>query len=206
MAEKQKKLSKKDIILREAEKIFAEKGYYNTSVRDIAQAAGSNIAMLYYYFEDKEALYFEILDSTFKKVFEIMSESMEQKATHEEKIRAFISSYIQFLGSKQDTGRIIAWEMAEGGKSLPHIAEKYVSKGYAALQSTFRAGMSEGQFNELDLELAPLSMLGMIIFFFFSAPLVKRVLHRERYDREFLERLASHTTDMFLKGLLKEKL
>jgi len=47
---------KKEKILEAAEELFAEKGYEGTSVRDIANRAGVNIAMISYYFGSKEKL------------------------------------------------------------------------------------------------------------------------------------------------------
>ncbi|HNO01068.1 MAG TPA: TetR family transcriptional regulator, partial [Chitinophagaceae bacterium] len=42
--------------MKKAEKLFAEKGYNGTSVRDIAEKAGINLAMVSYYFGSKEKL------------------------------------------------------------------------------------------------------------------------------------------------------
>ncbi|RQW79904.1 MAG: TetR/AcrR family transcriptional regulator [Geobacter sp.] len=203
MAEKHKKLSKKEIIMREAEKIFAEKGYYHTTVRDIARASDSNIAMLYYYFSDKENLYLEILDRTFSKIHEIIGISIQKGVTYEEKIRLLISSYIQFLGTKQDTARIIAWEMIEGGKFVPRIVERYFAPNFKNFQDIFKKGMEEDVFNSLDAELTPFSMIGMIVFFFFSAPVIKRILAMKTYDKPFMERLIGHTINLFFNGLMK---
>src|SRR3954447_13260831 len=48
--------NKKDHILAVAEELFGEKGFDGTSVRDIAQQAGVNLAMISYYFGSKEKL------------------------------------------------------------------------------------------------------------------------------------------------------
>lgn len=44
-------------LLTSALRLFAEKGFAKTSTREIAQAAGANIAAISYYFGDKEGLY-----------------------------------------------------------------------------------------------------------------------------------------------------
>ena len=43
-------------ILLVAEKLFAEKGFDGTSIRNIAKEAGINIAMVSYYFGSKEKM------------------------------------------------------------------------------------------------------------------------------------------------------
>lgn len=44
----------RDRILKAAARIFAERGYYETSIGDIAREAGIGRASFYYYFDDKE--------------------------------------------------------------------------------------------------------------------------------------------------------
>ena len=44
-------------LLHAALRLFSEKGFAKTSIRDIAQAAGANVAAISYYFGDKAGLY-----------------------------------------------------------------------------------------------------------------------------------------------------
>ena len=51
-------------ILKTSAKIFAEKGFHRTSIRDIARATGMSLAGIYYYFRTKEELLFLTKGST----------------------------------------------------------------------------------------------------------------------------------------------
>ncbi len=55
-------------IIRTAEKLFACKGYDGTSVRDIAEEAGVNVAMISYYFGSKEKLMQALFHQRMEKV------------------------------------------------------------------------------------------------------------------------------------------
>ena len=50
-------ISKKDQIIDKAIKLFGEKGFDNTTIRELCQEAGINIAMINYYFGSKEKLF-----------------------------------------------------------------------------------------------------------------------------------------------------
>ena len=50
-------LSKRERILRAAERLFAQQGFHGASMRDIAKAAGVGVSILVYHFETKHNLY-----------------------------------------------------------------------------------------------------------------------------------------------------
>ncbi len=49
-------VNKRDIIMRAARKLFAEKGYQNTSVRQIVEEAGTSMGNLYFHFPNKMSI------------------------------------------------------------------------------------------------------------------------------------------------------
>lgn len=67
----------KDKILKEAQILFIKNGFKGTSVRDIAKASGTNVAMVNYYFNSKynlfEIIFEEALDVLIKRVFETIT-------------------------------------------------------------------------------------------------------------------------------------
>ncbi|MDQ7821938.1 MAG: CerR family C-terminal domain-containing protein [Candidatus Eremiobacteraeota bacterium] len=193
--------TKKELIMEEAKRIFAEKGFHATTMRDIARAAESNIALIYYYFKDKEDLYHTIIDTTISSLFSMVRTSLSMETTPEERIRAFISAYISFMGKQKYLPRILAREMAEKGQHLDLVAREYLQKSHSTLQETLREGSESCSFNELDYELTALSLLGMMGFYFFAAPMVKKILKKSSYDRQFITKLTEHTASLFFQGI-----
>lgn len=55
----------KDRILESAAELFAVKGYVNTSIQEISEAAEANIAAVNYHFKSKELLFHEVVDYSF---------------------------------------------------------------------------------------------------------------------------------------------
>jgi AcrR family transcriptional regulator len=196
-----KKTPKKEMIMKEAEKIFAEKGFHGTTIRDISKACQSNVALIYYYFNDKKDLYEHILDHTFQCLYEIVSESLKAGESEEEKVSHFIAAYIRFMGSRKFFARIMAREMAEGGRHIEQFVEKYLARSFGNLKKCITGGCDRSVFRNLDRDLTPLSLMGMMGFFFFASPMVKKVLALQDYDREFLDRLTAHTSELIFHGL-----
>lgn len=106
--------SVRDRLLDMAEQLFAERGFNNTSVRDLAAAAGCNIASVNYYFGGKEKLYIEIWrrhllvlrDARVESIDKVLSES-EGKPDLEDLLRSFANSFIGPLVDERGGPRLI---------------------------------------------------------------------------------------------------
>lgn len=115
MAKKESKqvdLSTAEKIKDAAQKVFMKKGYSATRTRDIAEAAGINLALLNYYFRSKENLFelimFEKLGKFFGSIVPILN---DVNATLEQKITAFASNYIDVLNANPDLPLFILSEI-----------------------------------------------------------------------------------------------
>lgn len=62
----------RDVLLNSARVLFIERGYKKVTTRAIAEHAGTNIAMIHYYFGSKEQLYIAVLDETIKLVDDLI--------------------------------------------------------------------------------------------------------------------------------------
>src|SRR5512132_1026637 len=68
---------KLELILRTSARIFAEKSYHSTSMRDISRATSVSLAGLYYYCKSKEELLFLIQDHCFGRVLERLEQRIK---------------------------------------------------------------------------------------------------------------------------------
>ena len=68
-------------LLEMATKLFAEKGYAGTSVREIVDRAGVSKPVLYYYFKSKEGLFYAILEWAADVQQEIITEIFTTSGT-----------------------------------------------------------------------------------------------------------------------------
>src|SRR5919107_3873925 len=90
---------KLEFILRTAARIFAEKGYHSTTMRDISRETGVSLAGLYHYCRSKEELLFLIQDNCFGRVHERLLERLQEAHSHVEKLRLVIENHLSFFAS-----------------------------------------------------------------------------------------------------------
>jgi AcrR family transcriptional regulator len=167
-------------ILAAAAQEFAEHGIAGARTDTIAQEAGVNKALLYYYFKDKETLYGAVLDDAFsglkKTVFQVLDSDLPPR----EKILAYAGAYFNFIASNQLYPRLMQREMmrAREGQS-PHIEKvikNYIQPIFLRVSEVLRQGIAEGQFRAINPAHFVQSMVAMIVFYFSSAPMMQKIV------------------------------
>src|SRR6266849_9886442 len=86
-------------ILRTAARIFAEKSYHSTTMRDISRATGVSLAGLYHYCKSKEELLFLIQDNCFGRVLDSLEERLRIETDPLARLRIFIENHLSFFAA-----------------------------------------------------------------------------------------------------------
>ena len=85
---------RKDEMLSAAERMFSERGYQATSVRDIAEALDIKPGSLYAHIETKEDLLWEILETAADRFFDAITPIVESDLLTIEKLRRAIAAHV----------------------------------------------------------------------------------------------------------------
>ncbi|MHC4507423.1 MAG: CerR family C-terminal domain-containing protein [Planctomycetota bacterium] len=161
----------RDRLLDVAEKLFSERGFDGTSVRDLAGAAGCNVASVNYYFGGKEKLYEEVWrrhllllrDSRAASIDKVMAESGGNPSL-EELLHSFAYAFIGPLVDKGGGRRIIrlmAREMIDPHLSSDIFGEEVIKPTLAMMQEALRKtcpGLDESK-----VPLVVFSLVGQLV-------------------------------------------
>jgi AcrR family transcriptional regulator len=116
-------------LLRAAASAIARHGYHNTSMRDLARAAGRSLSGLYYYFSGKEELLFQIQHHCYSTLLDIAREALAGVESPREKLLVFISHHIGFFRRNMDEMKVLAHEdltlTGEYGARILEIKREY---------------------------------------------------------------------------------
>jgi len=88
-----KEKNTKDKILETANILFAERGFGNTSIRDIAGKAGVNLSAVNYHFKSKEILYWKVFDYNYEKI----SLAVEQISRDASNVEDMAVKFLEFF-------------------------------------------------------------------------------------------------------------
>lgn len=187
-------------ILAAAERLFAEQGFAGVGIRQIAAAAGASGAMIHYYFGNKEGLYLAIIENAAATVRGLIADAMQTATSLEERLTRFAKAYAGYIFGHPYLARILLREMLAGGERFMKIVPKYVATNYGMMREAMTEGVRRGELRQIDVDLAPISFMGMIIVFQLIRPIITLGIGQIQFDERFIERLATHTVELFLHG------
>jgi TetR/AcrR family transcriptional regulator len=175
-------------ILQAAVREFAHEGVAGARTDAIARAAKVNKALLYYYFEDKEALYGAVLDQVFGGLIACVGEVLSRDLPPREKILAYAGAHFDYVASHPLYPRIVQGEMMGAGRSranhLERIVKKYFRPLFGRIAEVLNAGRASGEFRPVDpLHFVP-SMIAVIVFYFTSAPVMRIMTGKDPMSAE----------------------
>jgi AcrR family transcriptional regulator len=165
-------------ILRTSARIFAEKSYHSTSMRDISRATGVSLAGLYHYCKSKEELLFLIQDHCFGRVLERFEQRIRGIDDPFEKLRIFIDNHLSFFAANMAEMKVLSHEAESlAGDLHKHVSgkkEKYAKLARKILREIQEHSASEAEPSgratvaptngqtRIDLTVATYSLFGMM--------------------------------------------
>ena len=148
-----------------AERLFAERGFDGTSVRDIAHEAGVNIAMISYYFGSKEKLMEALLEWRVGEI-KIKVESLikDNRYTPLEKVNMLIDEHIDRAMQKQSFHKImVSVQVTNKNPSILKAANKVKVRNAKVIAELIKDGQKKGVFKKnIDLILMLNTLVGTV--------------------------------------------
>jgi len=102
-------------ILQAARRVFADKGFSDASVDEIAQAAGVAKGTVYLYYPSKRDIYWEALKGGLVALCEVLETAVRAADSTENKIRAFMRTKMLFFEEHRDFFKIYHAEFVNAG-------------------------------------------------------------------------------------------
>jgi AcrR family transcriptional regulator len=202
----QKNLSRRDRerqrhredILSVAVKLFAQKGYHNVSMQEIAAEAQFATGTLYNFFPSKEDLYLTLMRSLANTIYDSLMPILDETIDEREKISRLIREHNRLFQENEAVFRLYISETHGYGKGMSEFdqeIDELLKKGIDKTESVFASGINKGIFRNLNARQMAISLYGMLeagIMFCFQESTVTG-----------LDQRASIIEDILLKGILK---
>jgi TetR/AcrR family fatty acid metabolism transcriptional regulator len=185
---------KREAILRAAIKVFANSGYFNSKVADIAREAGVADGTVYLYFKSKEDILHSIFDRSVEDGLDAAREQIKRVSDPKEKLRRIALLHLERLGADRDLAVVFQVELRGSTKFMEEFSAAGFAEYLTLIRSTFEEGQRAGIFRS-DLNA---KVVAKILFGALDEMATNWILSKRRYK---LAPMADQVLDIFLNGV-----
>lgn len=185
---------KRAAISRAAVKVFAQRGFFNAQVADVARAAGVAAGTVYLYFRSKDEILTSIFERTTKEGISESRLALEGITDPVERLRCLARLHLQRLGRDRDLAVVFQLELRQSTKFMEQLSTSQLRTYLGQLRDAIASGQASGVFaTQINPTLAAKALFGAL-----DEMATNWILSTRRYD---LASEADAVVDLFVNGL-----
>src|SRR5690242_4697020 len=132
---------KRDAILKAATKVFAQNGFFQSQVADVARVAGVAAGTVYLYFKGKDDLLVSIFEKSMKDVLAEGHKAIQDISDPAERLRKIARLHLERVGRDRDHAVVFQVELRQSVKFMERFSETFLQDYFTMI----RQSIAEGQ-------------------------------------------------------------
>ena len=185
---------KREAISKAAVTVFAQRGFFNAQVADVARAAGVAAGTVYLYFRSKDEILTSIFERTMKEGIAEGRLTLEGVTDPIDRLRSLARMHLRRLGRDRDLAVVFQVELRQSTKFMEQLSSSQLRTYLGQLRDAIVDGQSSGAFNkQINPTLAAKALFGAL-----DEMATNWILSKRRYD---LASEADTVVDLFVNGL-----
>jgi AcrR family transcriptional regulator len=189
-----KSLKKSNEIHGVVARLFAYRGYYHTSMREIARELGMNQSSLYHYFTSKEDVLFRLMNDAMDDVLEKLEEICTSDLPAEDKLKKVLHSYIRSYAGDQERLILLVNEMNSLTETNRLILVEKQRQYVQLIKSILKELVDKDKMREIEPTVATFAFFGMVHY-------TIKWYHED--GPITLDQLAKLFVEIFTRGILR---
>src|SRR5215831_11488812 len=185
---------KRDAILRAAIDVFAERGYFNAQVADVARAAGVAAGTVYLYFKSKDDLLVSIFDRSMRDGLAAGRAAVANLDDPRERLIRLARGHLARLGGDRNLAIVFQVELRQSTKFMERFSSTLLRDYLGLIREAIADGQKHGAFRQ---DLKP-TVAAKVLFGALDEMATNWILSNRRYS---LEPEADAVVDIFINGV-----
>jgi AcrR family transcriptional regulator len=195
-------------LIRAAEKLFAEKGYEGTTVKDLTEEAGVNVSMVSYHFGGKEGLYRSCLQSFGGEALKMAQRILQPPQTEEElrvRLTLFVTEVLLYHLAHSELSQIVMRATEMDNPIAQDVFRETFLKSFGALVDFFTVAQSKGFFAaDLDPQIVGGLVMGGLLQNLRSRKIAERHYGVSlAHDPVYRTKVIEHIITLSMKGCIR---
>lgn len=196
----------KERLLHAATRVFADRGFKETTVRDICSLAGANVAAVNYHFGGKDKLYSAVLGNFLSSAFSRfpLDVGVGPDSLPEDRLKAYIRGFLYRLLGNGDPlyeklGKLLMAEILEPSEHFDTMSERYIRPTYETLQHIVAELLQDA--DEDIVHRCAGSIVGQCLLFDHAKGIIQRMCPELALEANSLDRAADFIAEFSLGGI-----
>ncbi|MFZ5515694.1 MAG: TetR/AcrR family transcriptional regulator [Candidatus Zhuqueibacterota bacterium] len=136
---------KRNRILKAATHIFAQNGFYNSKISEIARLAEVADGTIYLYFKNKDDLLISLFEEEMSKIIRNMRENIAKEKGFRNKIMKFIEIHLSLIAENKELAEVLQIELRQSHKFMKEYMGSKLNDYLNIISSIIVQGQKEGE-------------------------------------------------------------
>ncbi|MEQ1298893.1 TetR/AcrR family transcriptional regulator [Acinetobacter soli] len=200
--EQKKSTQKRNQLLNAALDVFSTYGFSGASLDEIAQLAQMHKSNIFYYYENKEALYVEVLTTVLQKWLAPL-QTLEVELEPTEALAHYLIQKIEVSRTQPKASKLFALEIIQGAPHILDILKGPLKKLFKRKAKVIQTWQEQGKISaEIDPELLILNIWAVTQNYADFSTQMDMVTGKTLKNKSMHQRAIEHTVHMMLYGVL----
>ena len=200
--EQKKSTQKRNQLLNAALDVFSQYGFNGASLDEIAQLADMHKSNIFYYYENKEALYVEVLTTVLQKWLAPL-QTLEAELEPTEALTHYLMTKIEIAKTQPKASKLFALEIIQGAPHLLPILKGPIKKLFKRKAKVILNWQEQGKISkDIDAELLIINIWGITQNYADFSTQIESMTGQTLRNRSMHKRTIEHTIHLMLYGLL----
>ncbi|MEZ4319454.1 MAG: TetR/AcrR family transcriptional regulator [Myxococcota bacterium] len=193
-----RRTEKRDLITEAAVEVFAEKGFHQARVSDIAKRAGVADGTIYLYFKNKEDLLLSIFEEKMDVLLDGMNDALRDCDDPLERVRRFAQHHFMQVRENRSAAEVLQVELRLSNKFLKEYRPEKLWAYLNIFATIVRDGQASGVFRS---DIDP--FIAMWGFFGGLDEIAMQWVLAKNQRRIQLEEAARQVAEIYIRGMLE---
>jgi len=185
---------KRELILKAATRVFAQHGFFNAQVADVAKAAGVAAGTVYLYFRSKDDLLVSLFERTMQDAITEGRAALAGATDPRDRLLRIARLHLERLGRDRNLAVVFQVELRQSTKFMERFSSSYLREYLGLIREAIESGQGSGLFRA-DVSA---TSAAKILFGALDEMATNWMLSRRQYS---LEADADTVIDLFLNGV-----
>lgn len=190
---------KREMILKAALEIFAEKGFHRAKIEDIALSAGIGKGTVYEYFTSKEQLFMDMLKEGLEKIDQNALEEIARQQTSIDKIRCMVRLNIEMGRRYEKLTKIVMTEHPILDEAFHKFMIRIFEQRLLRIEKIITDGIAGGELRPCNIKISAHLLMGGLAF-------IINPLTGNGVDDLTADELMNQMLDFFFNGIAQKNI